>query len=240
MVAPAAPDSIAEVAPTRFRVALEFAINGELRYLSHHDEIRMLVRAVVRAGWPLAYSRGFNPLPRVRLPLPRNVGIASECEWGLVDLQEAREPAELSERLAAVLPRDCTLQRVIAPAPRETPQPRRVVYVLRLDAETMDAMGERANQLMARDSLRIQRDYGPDKVARSIDIRPYIETLTLDGDELRIVLCFDAQRTARPGEVLTELGLAPADHQNRLRRAEIHWNMELCGPEWRPGAVERD
>ena len=71
-----------------FRVALSYALNGELRYLSHRDELRMLTRALVRARWPLRYSRGFNPIPRLTLTLPRSVGTASECQLALVELRE--------------------------------------------------------------------------------------------------------------------------------------------------------
>ena len=38
-------------------VALCFALDGALRFLSHHDELRMLTRALRRARWPLAASR---------------------------------------------------------------------------------------------------------------------------------------------------------------------------------------
>ncbi|MBU0616609.1 MAG: DUF2344 domain-containing protein, partial [Planctomycetes bacterium] len=40
----------------RHAVACCFALGGDLRLLSHHDELRMLARALRRAGWPLAYS----------------------------------------------------------------------------------------------------------------------------------------------------------------------------------------
>ncbi|MCK4342628.1 MAG: TIGR03936 family radical SAM-associated protein, partial [Phycisphaerae bacterium] len=101
----------------RFRVAMEYALGGDLRFLSHHDELRLLARAVVRARWPVAYSRGFNPLPRLVVPLPRSLGTAAECQLALVDLGVPRRPEDLFASLSSALPAGCRLLRIIAPAP---------------------------------------------------------------------------------------------------------------------------
>ncbi len=82
MVAQSSATTGAAAAPCgagRLRAALEFALAGDLRFLAHHDELRLLTRALVRAGWPLAYSQGFNPRPRLVLPLPRGNWRSSSC-----------------------------------------------------------------------------------------------------------------------------------------------------------------
>ena len=229
MVAPLQVDGPPQSASgsQRFRVAVELTIDGDLRYLSHHDTLRLLTRALVRANWGIAYSHGFNPLPQVRLPLPRNVGIASTCELALVDLDTPAEPGELSDRLAAALPPGCTVQRIVAPAVREMPQPQGVTYELDVDAAVAEELAAHIAELLARESVCVQRDYGPGKPARTLDIRPYIAALELEAGTLRMTLQFSEQRTARPAEVLAELGLAAVDHQHRLRRTEIRWNIIL-------------
>ncbi|TWT41893.1 hypothetical protein RAS1_30170 [Phycisphaerae bacterium RAS1] len=73
--------------PSRPSVAVTFGMLGDLRYISHHDELRMLARALVRARWPVAFSQGFNPRPRIVLPLPRPVGVSSSCELAIVELE---------------------------------------------------------------------------------------------------------------------------------------------------------
>ena len=223
----------------RFRVAVEFAVMGDLRFLSHHDEVRMLTRALVRAGWPLAYSHGFNPRPRLTIPLPRNLGVAARSQVALVDLCAPRTPAELHASLARQLPAGCRLRQVIAPAPRATPQALQATYELDLDLPAVAVVRPRIEALLARPSLLVQREYGPEKPARPVDLRPFIERVELEGCCLRLVLRYAAQRTARPSEVINELGLAAETYNCRFRRADVQWNIELSGSLNGPAAHER-
>ncbi len=64
--------------------------------------------------------------------------------------------------------------------------------------------------------------------------------LALAGQGLRMQLAFNEQRTARPAEVLTALGLAAARYVHRLRRAAVHWDMEIAGPCVGPAMHERN
>ena len=66
--------------PIREKWAFEFSVTGDLRFISHRDTVRVFQRALARAALPVAYSEGFNPHPRLSLPLPRAVGVASEAE----------------------------------------------------------------------------------------------------------------------------------------------------------------
>lgn len=224
----------------RFRTLVEFELGGDLRFLAHHDELRLLTRALVRAGWPLAYSQGFNPQPRLRIPLPRNLGVAAASQWALADLSEARTPEELFASLATTLPMDCSLRRVAAPVPWVLPRAERVLYTVELAPGDAEAVRPLVGALMARGEVWVRRDNGPHKGARTVDIRPYIESIALDGDVLRMMLRFSEQRSARPFELLTELGLAAEAYNHRLWRGDVQWNMELTGPTAGPAAPTRN
>jgi radical SAM-linked protein len=194
---------------------------------------------MVRAGWPLAYSQGFNPHPRLTLPLPRNLGTAAACQVALIDLCQPRPPAELFESLARQLPGDCRLRWVMAPIGRGSLQARQIRYELDLDPADAADLGPRIQRLAGLPALVVQRDYGPGKPTRPIDIRPYIGKFELDGYRLRFELRCVEQRTARPSEVITALGLAAETYNHRLRRAAVQWNRELTGPTAGPAADER-
>jgi len=223
----------------RVRVAIRFSIEGDLRFISHHDESRLLARALTRARWPVAHSRGFNPLPRLTLPLPRRVGTASACEWALVELNEPRPAEQLHQSLAAALPAACRLQRVITLTTQAKLHPRRVVYHVELEPEHAACAAPRVAELLAAESLAVERTYGPGKPSRAIDIRPYIETVTLDDRTLAMRLVFADQRTARPIEVLAALNLPATRYSHRVQRVEVEWNIELAGPIARPASTER-
>ncbi len=216
------------------------AIDGDLRYLSHHDEIRMFARTLNRAGWPVAYSRGFNPQPRLVLPVPRSVGLASECEWLMVTLVAAPPAAGLAESLQAALPAQCRLVELLVLERRVRPQPARIVYVTELDADEARTARAAVPGLLARDSAVIARDFGPQRPAREVEVRPCIERIDLDGNRLRMALRFVAQRTARPEEVLQLLNLPGDALKSRTRRVEVMWKTPLADRErWLP-ATERN
>jgi len=46
------------------RLRVRFSRGEDVKYISHLDLIRVWQRALNRAGIPLTYSRGFNPLTR--------------------------------------------------------------------------------------------------------------------------------------------------------------------------------
>ena len=216
-------------AERRFRVALEFAVEGDLRFLSHHDELRMLARALVRARWPVAYTQGYNPLPRLVLPLPRSLGIAAAAQLALVDLEGERPTEELFHSLHAALPAGYRLQRVV-PAAAGMPHARAVTYEVALDPEDVGPVQARLPRLLDRTTWVVERSQRPGKPTQHIDIRPYIREVELEGRVLRLHLAIESQRTARPAEILTELGLTAETYNHRVRRVAVQWDIELAGP----------
>ena len=213
----------------RFRVAVEYALEGDLRCLSHHDEMRVWARSLVRAHWPVRFSQGFNPLPRFSLPLPRRVGMASDCQLALVELREPRDAGELAESLAAALPGGCVLRRVIAPAATGTPHAVGVEYAIELSAADASAAGARLQALMDAERLEVERDVAGGRHTRTLDIKPFLESLRLDGRTLWMQLRITEQQTARPTEILTALGLVPDAYVHRVQRSEVTWDIGLSG-----------
>ena len=95
-------------------LVIKFRIGGLLRYLSHAETLRLFERACVRAGINLQYSQGFNPHPRLSLPLPRPVGVDSDDElltlkvhWELNPGAEQLKEQSIKDALSAQLPEGC-------------------------------------------------------------------------------------------------------------------------------------
>ncbi|MHC4594604.1 MAG: TIGR03936 family radical SAM-associated protein, partial [Planctomycetota bacterium] len=59
-------------------VLVKFKIRGNMRFLSHAEVLKVFQRACVRTGIKMQYSQGFNPRPRLSLPLPRSVGVETD------------------------------------------------------------------------------------------------------------------------------------------------------------------
>jgi radical SAM-linked protein len=88
----------------RYRYRARFEKSGRLRFLGHLDLVRMLMRALRRAGVPLVYSQGFNPKPKVSFGPALSVGLTSEGEYMDFEAWERIDPKELRRRVQAVLP----------------------------------------------------------------------------------------------------------------------------------------
>ncbi|RMF83380.1 MAG: DUF2344 domain-containing protein [Planctomycetota bacterium] len=219
-------------------VAAEYALSGDLRFLSHHDEVRMLGRALVRADWPLAYSQGFNPQPRIALPLPRAVGVASRCQCAIITIEDAATAAErLYESLAATFPAGAELLRVIFGLPSRKLHARAVEYAVTLPTPPARADVQR---LLASDGIIVDRGYGPHRSTRRVNIRPHIESLHVTGSLLRMRLTFDEQRTTRPEEILAALKLPVKRVAPLIERTRVEWDLDLTACRRWPPTTERN
>lgn len=237
--APAAAPAHGPSAVPRRRAAVHYAVEGDLRYLSHHDELRLLTRALIRARWPLAWSEGFNPQPRVNVVLPRRVGTASDCQLAIVDLAAPDSDEALRSRIAAALPAGCRVSAVDGSIGAGTPHATSAIYAVELDDAEAGAAAAAIADLLARTSLEIMRDSGPDRPARGIDIRRFVETVWMEGSLLKMRLVFDGQLSARPSEVTTCMGLAPERTEHRVRRVEVRWDKEWTAAPQSAGVRER-
>lgn len=73
-------------------------------WLAHLDMMRTFERSVRRAGWPIAWSQGYNPRPQLTFALPISVGLATEDDYFDAALTADWPPALLLEKLNPVLP----------------------------------------------------------------------------------------------------------------------------------------
>lgn len=206
----------------RLRLAVRFAIDGDLRFISHHDTVRLFERALARAGWPVRFTQGFNPHPRLSLPLPRSVGVAGEDEILIVELTEAMSADEAARRLSPHLPAGMTILGVQELGDHARPRPVRAWYELAMP-EWPAELDEAVDRLRRRDELVVTRGPETGKSSRPVDVRPFIDDVARQGDRLRIVLHVTPNGSARPVEVLDALGLNGRQYVHRLRRVRVEW-----------------
>ena len=86
------------------RIIAAFQKNKEISYTSHLDVQRTLQRAFRRADLPLAYSKGFNPHPKLSFATALATGYTSDGEWFEVELDRPIEPESFIDRVNPVLP----------------------------------------------------------------------------------------------------------------------------------------
>ncbi|MFH1112309.1 MAG: TIGR03960 family B12-binding radical SAM protein [Pseudomonadota bacterium] len=91
--------------PSVRRFRLRYSKLGPMRFLGHHDVIRLFHRAFRRIGLRLDYSKGFHPHPRMRFSPPLGLGIESVAEYMDFDVLDCPSPAgDIAEALQGALP----------------------------------------------------------------------------------------------------------------------------------------
>src|SRR5262245_17122022 len=112
------------------RQAMDFTVEGDVRFLAHSDMLRLFARAAARAGLPVHHSAGFNPHPQISLPLPRSVGTASTAERLIIGLDEPLTPEDTQARLSAQMPAGIQITRAWEIERDKACLPVRVAYSL--------------------------------------------------------------------------------------------------------------
>ena len=207
----------------QYKVAIRFVIEGDLRFISHHDTMRLFERALSRARWPVKFSQGFNPRPKLSLPLPRAVGVTGLSELLVVDLDEPVELAEALGRLREQMPAGLTLTESWSIAEKHPPQPVRVDYELPLRPDLIEAVTASVQRLMASPTWKIERTGPGTKQAKDVDLRQYLADASVHEGTLRWTVQVTAGGSLRPAELLAAVGLAPSDWYHRVSRTGIQW-----------------
>lgn len=205
------------------RLAVTFRVDGDLRFVSHRDTLRLLRRALARAGLPLRFSEGFNPRPRMNLPLPRPVGLASEVELLVVELTESVAPDAALAALAPQMPRGMTLVGAVEVHSKKDPRPVHAVYRLDAGDRDTDELARRIEQILQAETVEITRSGPKHPHSRPVDIRPCLTSLKLVGGEVEFSLDISPGATAKPAEVAGLFGYDVASINHRIRRMEVRW-----------------
>ncbi len=81
----------------------------DARFLGHLDMVRMFLRAIRRAGLPVAYSQGFHPMPKVSFSQPVPLGTESLGEEAVLVLEKRLSAQVVMDRLNREFPLDITV-----------------------------------------------------------------------------------------------------------------------------------
>ncbi len=185
--------------------------------------MRLWHRALRRSGLPLRMSEGFHVRPKVSFALARGVGIVSESEWLEFELTDWVNPDTVARKLVAQLPSDLTVRQMTVVAPRERATVCRAVYKVLLPARPK-GLDARVAALLDREQIAVVRG-SPDK-PRTLDIRPLLVDLKLEGQELLIVADCRSDGTLKPDEVLGELDFSKVE---RARCLVVRTDLVLKG-----------
>lgn len=209
-----------------------------MRYVSHAEMLRVFQRACARVAIPLSHSRGFNPRPRLSLPLPRSVGVESDDEllWIRLDLATGPESQSCNPRdqfdadrlmkeLGRQLPNGCDLTSVSVAESTTPPRPASVIYALTLPKDRADDKLEAAIEfILHSESLPVQRSAaGRKKRPRTVDVRRFIKSVEFTGEKIIVECSISPNGSIRVEEILNLLKLDAAVLAAPVKRTNVRW-----------------
>jgi radical SAM family uncharacterized protein/radical SAM-linked protein len=219
-VSPPAPAPRPPPQPGRTRVRVRYAKLGRLVALSHLETMHALLRAVRRAGLPVAYSQGYHPKPRVSFGPALPVGVESLCEHLDLDLVGPAEAADVASRLAAELPENLRIVEaaVVDPGEPSISEALRAVHYRVLFPEEgwgEALLAQRVEAFLGAERSVVTRALPPkhrqgrrqqkvaDRAGREIDLKEIVTHLAVEGpDTVAFSLRADPSGSAKPAEVL--------------------------------------
>ena len=204
---------------------IQFVKEGYARFLSHLDVVRNFHRACRRRQIPLMYSQGFNPHPKMSFGPPLSLGYTSSAEF--VDLEiDSAYKRNLQDDLNPALPeglRIIRVQKVENPGDSLVSLINAFLYEVDLGDRNVDAenFDKALDALLKAESIEVSR-----KVKgkfKTVDIRPYIESISRRGKTLQIKTRSIENRTVRVGEIIEQLF---KDVDRRAWPVHIHRRMQ--------------
>jgi radical SAM-linked protein len=214
-------------------LVVKFRLRGNLRFLSHAETLRVFQRACVRAGINIQYSQGFNPHPRMSLPLPRPVGVESDDELLCLRILNSTKDASdlcnfVKDKLSAQLPEGCELLSVSIAETSRSFQPRSATYVLAVKSEYLNEdLRARIDRLLASESLNIQRQLDmKNPKFKNVDVKVFLKSIKMDGRSIIVRCDISSAGTIRIEEIMRLLELDESKLVLPIRRTDVQWQVD--------------
>jgi radical SAM-linked protein len=197
-----------------FSYRIRFTKTGKLRFLSHHDLMRLFERALRRSALPLRMTEGYNPHPVIAFPTALGLGIESLDEVLEFELTTWSAPRQIEKTLGEQLPEGVSVVSAEAFDRRD----RSFVDFVEYEASCPGQGGNLAEgirRFLALKECPIER--ASDKGSKTVEIRQYALGVEAEGDKVFLRIRVTDQGTAKPEEVLRAVGVA-TDGSVRIRK----------------------
>ena len=210
-------------------VLVRFKVWGRGRFLSHAETLRMFQRACVRAEIDVAHSQGFNPRPKMSLPLPRSVGVESDDELFCFRLgcSGAEFDAErIKEGLGRELPGGFEVFSVDFVTGKVNVEAEIVSYEIRAKMEFVGAELEgRIKVLLSGEPVVVERRINDRGMTKKRDVSCFLKSIILKDDGLIEAKCRNgAAGSVRIDELLQLLGLGYDKVAGAVKRVSVEWS----------------
>jgi radical SAM-linked protein len=216
----------------QYRLRLVFAKKKQIKYIGHLDLVLAWERALRRAQMPLAYSKGFNPRPKIQVVSSLPLGATGSAEIMDIVVTQPIAPLEALAQIRLALPLGLELHTITAiPLNDPTLQHRLRQAEYRVLVETTlppPELTQRINRILTATTLpQVRRRK---KQPEAIDLRAWLHELRLEAvgmGEITLFMRLSAGQhgNLRPEEILKALELA--DSWAEIERTRLIFEDEV-------------
>lgn len=181
--------------------------------------MKVFERAIRRADIPIAMSKGFNPHPKLSIPLALSVGVIGKDEILELELLRPISSEILIETLGQQLPKEIQILSVETLSDSGKDAVRDVIYeVVFKDASFLKTL--RIHEFLQQSSIMVNRS--KDGYQKSFNIRPSIEEIKIRHNNLILMLKITPEGMARPEEILHVLGVTREKEFFEIVRTKVN------------------
>jgi len=197
------------------KLIIKFTKLGRIAYISHLDLTRAFLRALRVSGLKPAYSKGFNPHPKMSIICPLPLGFESENELVEVEIEKCDGVAsinflESTKKLNKSLPEGIRILEIREKGPNE---PKSLASHLRwIEYEiTSDAVPKNLPEidLWLQNNIIVNKVNRKTGIEKEIDIRPMIDCFEII-KKLPNLYIYRCLVSAEPGNTLNPSTLMQA------------------------------
>jgi len=208
----------------RLRYRARYHKLGRMRFLSHLELARTMIRGFRRAGISFSHTEGFHPMPRLAFASALAVGVESTGEYLDFETTEPVAVAALAARISAFLPSGLGVDEVV-PVETGVPSLGDVVNAARYSVRLGGTPPERplSDDLAERLSIAPRRMVTRERKGRQeeLDVLPSIFQIAVTPEgEIEMVLRIGEAKAARPDDVIRGL-YGPDVSPARIVRKEL-------------------
>jgi radical SAM family uncharacterized protein/radical SAM-linked protein len=206
--------------PVRIRV--EFSKTGRLRYLSHLELMTTLYRAIRRAEFPLVYSEGYHPSPKISFGPPLGVGVSGLSEYFDMEVIPPFDIVWNRRKLNRTLPKGISVKDMAVIPSKEKSLSS---FITRYGYEIKGRDLSHINRFLAEKEINMQRE------RNVINLRSMVEEARQVGEDIVYLIVTDqGDVKVRLGELLPKVFNIPLEDLEITRIVLYGWNSGWVKP----------
>ncbi len=174
---------------------------GKLKYISHLDMNRVVLRMIRRAKIDVWFTEGFHQHPYINFALPLSLGFESKSEAVDMRINDDMTDGEIMKRLCAVAPDGMEITAVKEPI-KKFSEIAFADFVIVIDGDCADSL----NEFLSRDEILVDKKTKKGTM-KQVDLKEKIVKFAVSSaeglTELNITLPAGTQENINPSLVLT-------------------------------------